>query len=182
MEGTLGEIRMFAGSFAPKNWAFCDGQQLQIKTNNALFLIIGAVYGGDGKNTFYLPDFRGRMPIGQGQGKGLLQRTIGEKGGVETITLTEANMPPHKHGFMVSTLPTATPAVNKTNLAKDSILGDYPAATPVYYKKTTGDALTKMHPDVISTVGDSKPHTNMPPFLGINFIICLIGDFPQKDK
>lgn len=180
MEGTIGEIKMFAGDYAPRGWAMCNGQLLTIDQNNNLYAVLGNTYGGDGKTTFALPDFRGRIPIGSGEGPGLSKRKLGEKGGEETITLTEQNMPPHNHQLMVSSLPPTTPAVNRTNSPKDSLLGDYPATAQIYYKSTASDKLNTMHPDVIATTGASQPHTNMPPFLGIHFIICIAGSYPFK--
>ena len=117
MEGTIAEIRMFAGNFPPKNWAFCQSQILAISQNTALFSLLGTNYGGNGTTTFGLPDFRGRMPVGQGQGPGLSQYVLGELAGSETNTIANANFPAHSHPFSGSvTMPATAVAGNAESL------------------------------------------------------------------
>lgn len=167
-----GEIRMFAGNFAPKNWAFCDGQIMSIVENPALFSILGTTYGGNGITFFALPDLRGRVPIGPRLGPGLSDRGLGETGGAEKVTLNTTQMPAHAHPIQVSS------AVGSTDNA--AAAGVVPArnasATPSYSSAdlTTNGSQT-------SNVGGSQPHENMPPYLGINFIICLNGIHPPRD-
>lgn len=151
----VGEIRMFAGNFPPVGWAFCDGQLVAISENETLFNLIGTTYGGDGQSTFALPDLRGRMPLHQGQGLGLSPRSIGELGGVESVTLTTQQIP--SHGYA------AVSDVQTTNRPGALAEGGYYA---------TGAANG-------AVVGGSQPHENMPPELVVNFIISLFGIFPS---
>jgi microcystin-dependent protein len=167
----IGEIRMFAGNFAPQGWAECAGQLLPIAENDALFTLIGTTYGGDGQETFALPDLRGRIPIHAGQGAGLSTRTLGEVGGVETVTLTTNQLPVHTHPLMgsVDNATQASPANNI--LAQPSTIDLYrPATVPS----------VALSPNAITAVGGSQPHENQQPFLCITFIISLFGVFPTQ--
>ncbi|RBL66028.1 hypothetical protein C3E98_039780, partial [Pseudomonas sp. MWU13-2625] len=139
----LGEIRMFAGNFAPKGWALCDGAVLPVKGNDALFSLIGSTYGGDGRNTFKLPDYRGRTPVGQGRGPGLSSWPLAGTAGVEQITLTAENTPPHIHAFQVSAneaasaLPVAiTPPINSLSFGKFNQISPTYSLTALYSKGT----------------------------------------------
>ena len=161
----VGEVRMFAGNFAPVGWALCQGQQLQISEYETLFQLIGTVYGGDGQSTFALPDLRGRIPIHQGNGF-----ILAETGGAEEITLTVNQIPTHKHTLMASagTGYVASPA------------GALPARHRDY--KTfvnAGPAAQAMHVGTLSPAGGSQPHENRPPYLCVNFIISLFGIYPS---
>ncbi|MEW5848835.1 MAG: tail fiber protein [Myxococcota bacterium] len=167
MEGYLGEIRLFAGNFAPLSWAFCNGQLLSIAEYSALFAILGTTYGGDGESTFALPDLRGRFPLSAGTGSGLTARTQGEAGGVETVTLTQNQVPSHTH------LIAASSAAGTTT----SPAGAYPAAATLYGSA----AETQVGSALLQSVGGSQPHENMPPYLGLNYIICLSGIFPSQN-
>lgn len=168
----IGEIRMFAGTFAPSGWAKCEGQILSIAQNTALFSLLGTTYGGDGQTTFALPDLRGRVPMAPGQGPGLSPRTLGEVTGSETNTLTVAQMPAHNHTVNASTadgdqnVPTSTFPANTKTLDKE-----YAAA----------GANTQMHPSMIGMSGGSQPVNNVQPSLSVTFIIALQGIYPPQN-
>jgi microcystin-dependent protein len=151
----VAEIRLFAGNFAPRGWAFCNGQLLPISQNTALFALLGTSYGGDGRTTFALPDLRGAVPVGAGRGPGLSDRVLGEQGGVPTVTLLRSELP--AHGVPAST------ARATTNRATDAV----PAAGGRY---ATG-AVAQANP---------VPHNNRPPHLGLHYIIALQGIFPPR--
>jgi microcystin-dependent protein len=159
----VGEIRMFAGNFAPAGWMFCEGQSLPISDYQTLYALIGTTYGGDGQSTFALPDLRGRIPLHSGGGF-----TLAETGGAETVTLTVQQIPAHSHALLASTGPGTlnTPA------------GNVPAAsasTTLYIEDVT-DA--NMSTSSVGSVGGSQPHSNFQPYLCIDFIISLFGLFP----
>jgi microcystin-dependent protein len=160
----VGEIRMFAGNFAPAGWMFCEGQLLPISENETLFNLIGTTYGGDGESTFALPDLRGRLPIHQGNGF-----ILAETGGAEEITLTVNQIPSHTHPFLASGDGTTT--LNPGGNA----LGTPPTATP-FFAATPNLNLALQ---AIGSVGGSQPHTNFQPYLCISFIISLFGIFPS---
>lgn len=165
----IGEVRLFAGNFAPQDWAFCDGSILPISQYDTLFALIGTTYGGDGQQTFALPDLRGRVPIHQGAGAGLSNRTLGELAGAESVSLAAAQMPAHTHSLRAST---ATGAAAPTGgvLAANGV--------SVY---GAGAATTPMAPQGISAAaGGSQAHNNMAPFLAVNYIIALFGIFPSQ--
>ena len=160
----VGEIRMFAGNFAPAGWMFCEGQLLPISENETLFQLIGTTYGGDGQNTFALPDLRGRLPIHQGNGF-----TLAEQGGVETVTLTVNQIPAHTHPYLVSTsLGNAGP--------QNAVLSQSNA--PKVYSAVAPAAV--LSPNSVSSDGGSQPHTNFQPYLCVDFIISLFGVFPSQ--
>lgn len=167
----VGEIRMFGGNFAPAGWAMCQGQLLPISENDTLFNLIGTTYGGDGQETFGLPDLQGRIPLHQGQGPGITQTyVIGEKAGVESVTLTTNQLPIHTHGFVASTAPAlgADPTGN--------IIAQPPTINLFF-----GDVATAaLNSQAIQGAGGSQPHENMQPFLVISFIISLFGVFPTQ--
>ena len=167
----VGEIRMFGGNFAPSGWAFCDGALLSIAENDVLFTLIGTTYGGDGQNTFALPDLRGRVPLHQGQGPGLSPRTLGEHTGTETVALAPSQMPAHNHGLNASTSP-ASAAASSTGLVAS-------ASSTKLYGLTPGGA--DMAPQVLPAVGGSQPHNNVAPFQCVSFIISLFGVFPSQN-
>src|SRR4051794_25648378 len=156
----VGEIRMFAGNFAPAGWMFCEGQLLPISENETLFQLIGTTYGGDGQSTFGLPDLRGRLPIHQGNGF-----ILAETGGVEEVTLTVAQIAAHTHPLLASSSIGALPNGQANVLAKTTNIDLY-----------SGDATdTPLAPTAITPVGGSQPHTNFQPYLCVDFIISLFG-------
>jgi microcystin-dependent protein len=161
----LGEIRLFAGSFPPNGWAFCDGQVLAISDNDALFTLIGTAFGGDGQETFALPDLRSRVPIHRGP-----SNTYASAGGVESVTLTVQQLPAHSHPLVGSTAIAGSTSPQNNVLAQDNVAGIDP-----YIQD---DPTANMAATAITPVGGSQPHENMQPFLAINFIISLFGVFP----
>ena len=169
MEPFLGEIRMFAGNFAPQGWAICNGQVLAIAENDALFSLLGTTYGGDGQNTFALPDLRSRVPLHQGQGNGLSNRTLGQAGGEENVTLVVPQLPAHTHAATASSAAgTATsPAGNVWAAGNNTPFSDQPADG-------------QMSAATVQAAGGSQPHDNRLPFLAINFIIALQGIYPSQ--
>lgn len=172
-EPFIAEIRIFAGSFSPRGWAFCNGQLLPIAQNTALFSLTGTTYGGDGRSTFALPDLRGRAPLHAGQGPGLTDRRLGEKGGAATVTLTEAQMPVHGHGDIRAS------SGGPDSASPDGAIwaGDRRSRARVY---SDGAADVHMAPEALETAGGSYPHNNRQPGLGLNFIIALVGLFPSR--
>jgi microcystin-dependent protein len=165
----VGEIRMFAGNFAPAGWMFCAGQLLPISENETLFQLIGTTYGGDGQSTFALPDLRSRVPIHQGTGPGGSTHIIGEMGGVETVTLTTQQIPAHSHPLLVST------AVATNSNPAGSVPGESPSVT-LYLEEAPS---VIMNASAIAPTGGSQPHTNVQPFQCVNFIISQFGIFPS---
>lgn len=161
----VGEIRMFAGNFAPAGWMFCEGQLLPISENETLFQLIGTTYGGDGQSTFALPDLRGRIPIHQGNGF-----ILAENGGAEEVTLTVQQIPAHSHPLLGSADPASARGV------LNGVLGRAPAEA--YASVFTPQALS---PQSISSEGGSQPHTNFQPYLCVDFIISLFGIFPSPN-
>ena len=171
----LGEITLFAGNFAPRGWAFCDGQLLQVNQYSALFSILGTTYGGDGRTTFGLPDLRGRVPVHAGTGPGLSPRRLGEQGGTERHTLSVAELPSHAHVLKGTSdiADTTSPeeAMLSAKVRTKSFNGAVPAPTPDL----------NMHSQSIVASGGSQAHYNMQPFLGVNYIIALTGTFPSRN-
>jgi microcystin-dependent protein len=171
-----GEIRVFAGNFAPRDWHFCDGSTLEINDYYQLYSLLGTAYGGDGVVTFALPDLRGRIPIGQGQGPGLSNRALAEMAGTETVTLTEQQVAAHSHGVVV----TADPA------AASQPGGQLPAAPSndglFYLPPNVGNQVdAKMAPDSIMPAGGGRAHENRMPITAMNFIIALTGIYPSRN-
>jgi microcystin-dependent protein len=160
----VGEIRMFAGNFAPAGWMFCEGQLLPISENETLFQLIGTTYGGDGQSTFALPDLRGRLPIHFGSGF-----TLAETGGVEEVTLTINQIPAHSHALMAST------SAGTQNSPSNNMTASSPSVT-LYTADVTD---SNMAPSAVGTTGGSQPHTNFQPYLCVDFIISLFGIFPS---
>ena len=163
----VGEIRLFAGNFAPAGWMFCEGQLLPISENDTLFTLIGTTYGGDGQSTFALPDLRGRIPLHQGNG---IQ--LAETGGAEEITLTANQIPTHSHPLQATNL-TATQAN-----PGGQVLAQFSQANIFPYLEDTPNV--GLAPTAITTAGASQPHTNFQPYLCINYIISLFGIFPSQ--
>lgn len=171
VEPFLGEIRFVGFNFAPVGWALCNGQLINIRDNTALFALLGTQYGGDGRNTFALPDLQGRVAIGAGNGAGLTPRVNGQEGGQEAVTLTIPQMPKHTHNLKAvsGAADSTTPAAN---LPANS------ATTPVYSTKT---ADTTMRSSIVATTGNNQPHENMQPFTTMTCIIALEGIFPSRN-
>jgi len=168
----VAEIRIFPFNFAPKGWAFCDGQLLPLSQNTALFSLLGTTYGGDGRSTFRLPDMQGNAPMHPGQGPGLSLHDLGETGGVETVTLLQTEIPLHSHGVM------AAPSLvsGDTNIPPGN----------AFAKSSQGNAyvaaanLTQLSPSTITPTGNSQPHNNMMPYLTLSFCIAMQGVFPPR--
>jgi microcystin-dependent protein len=181
MDPFIGEVVLFAGNFAPRGWALCEGQLLAINANQALFSILGTTYGGDGRTSFALPDLRGRMATQQGTGPGLPTVSLGEKGGTPTNTLTVNQLPPHNHGVSGDV---------KLPVSANAVDSDDPAGT---YRGSTGSDSYSSSPSTgeyagalensLSTLntGSGQSVNNMPPFLGLNYIIALVGTFPSRN-
>lgn len=164
----VGEIRMFAGNFAPAGWMFCEGQLLSISENETLFQLIGTTYGGDGESTFALPDLRGRIPVHQGNGF-----ILAETGGAEEVTLTIAQIPAHSHPFLGNDSSGGNTSPAGSVLARN-------ASTDAYTSDTSG-GLVALNTGSILPTGGSQPHTNFQPYLCLNFIISLFGIFPSPN-
>lgn len=163
----IGEIRMFGGNFAPAGWAFCNGQLMPISENDTLFVLIGTTYGGDGQETFALPNLQGRLPMHMGNGGGLTPRTLGESGGVETVTLTTQQIPTHNH------VPLAVSTNGNQSTPQN---GTWAGVTTSIYTSNPPD--TAFSTTLGTNAGGSQPHDNLMPYLAISFIISLFGIFP----
>ena len=173
MDNYLGEIRTVGFNYAPQGWAMCDGQTMPITQNTALFSLIGTYYGGDGRTTFALPRLNGAVVIGQGQGPGLSNRLVGELGGVSAVTLISTEMPSHRHSA------NAVPAAGDNGDPANRVWAEqrYGRGTRKVYS-SAADAT--MHPGALSPAGSTLPHNNMPPYLGMYYIIALRGTFPPR--
>lgn len=169
-EPFLGEIQIFAGNFAPVGWAFCNGQVLPISQNTALFSLLGTTYGGNGQSTFALPDLRGCVPIQPGQGPGLSMRMLGERGGVERVTLGTSQMPSHAH----------TLGASAGNGTSDAAAGNVAARSPAAIPQYAAASDANLSITAIGSAGGSQPHNNMQPYLALSFIIALQGVYPQR--
>lgn len=170
----LGEIRLFAGNFAPRGWALCQGQLMPLQRYTALYAILGTQYGGDGRNTFALPNLQARVPIGQGAGGGLTPRSVGNAGGSSSVTLITTQMPMHNH------VPQASKEADEST-PKDGTWApvvDPDTEDPIPTFAPTPNVY--MSPVALSTAGSDSPHNNVQPYLGLNYIICLEGIFPPK--
>jgi microcystin-dependent protein len=204
MEGTMSEIRLFAGNFAPRTWAFCNGQTLPIATNQALFSLLGTTYGGNGIQTFMLPDLRGRTTVGVGQGPGLSPYVLGEITGSNTATLSLQEMAAHTHATIVTASTsrgTGTATLYGVNNAGGqsqpggNYLGNDTTGNAKPYSHPNPSSLVEMSPDAItytnlnvpaptvsiSMTGGNQPHNNIMPSIALNYIICLQGIFPSRN-
>ena len=180
MEGTISEIRMFAGDFAPKSWAFCAGQLLPINTNQALFSLLGTTYGGNGSTTFALPNLCGRVPVGTGAStRGAQPFQLGQADGTNTVTILSQNMPAHNHRMITNGIYLS--AYSETGEI-DSPAGAYLAALDGLYSHEPADtSLGNVNCNVtVNNAGSSQPLPIQQPYLGINYIICLYGIFPSR--
>ncbi|HUR23841.1 MAG TPA: tail fiber protein [Acidimicrobiales bacterium] len=167
-EPFIAQIMMFGGNFAPRGWALCNGQILPIAQNTPLFSLLGTTYGGNGQTTFALPDLRGRVPVHTGQGPGLSNVVLGQAGGSEAVTLLQTQMPQHGHGV----------AASNSSAGASRPANNFLAAGGSYATATDG---TVMNPGMIQGSGGSLPHENRQPYLGVNFIIALVGIFPSRN-
>lgn len=170
MDPFVAEIRIFPFNFAPKGWAWCDGQLLPLSQNTALFSLLGTTYGGDGRSNFALPDLQGRVPMHPGQGPGLSLHDLGETGGSETVTLLESEIPSHSHALSVAGLNSQSTTPANTSLGRGN---------PVKVYTSTG-SMTPMGANTIATSGGNQPHNNMMPYLTMYFNIALQGVFPPR--
>ena len=171
-EPFVGEIRMFAGNFAPRGWAFCDGQLLAVSQNDALFSLLGTIYGGDGRTTFGLPDLRGRLPMHMGQGPGLSERRQGAKSGAEKVTLTVNQFPAHSHALTGVAQAGSENSPDKGQPAQSTV--------GVYLRNPNPLSVKPLASNTISNTGGSRSHSNLMPFLCVNFIIALVGIYPSR--
>lgn len=176
-EPFIAEIRIFAGNFAPRSWAFCDGQLLPVSQNTALFSLIGTTYGGDGRTTLALPNLQGRTPMHPGRGPGLTSRRLGEKTGTEVVSLSEAQIPNHNHGLEVA------------NEAADSIVdgGAMPGPTKSLARSRGGNLYAETLTNVVdlasesfAATGGGQAHVNIQPYITLNYIIALQGLYPSR--
>lgn len=173
-EPFIAEIRIFAGNFAPRGWAFCDGQLLPVAQNTALFSLIGTTYGGDGRTTTALPNLKGRAPMHPGRGPGLTTRVLGQRLGTETVTLLESQIPSHSHTMRgSSSRGDASITPGKTASLSRSRGGSL-------YQTNTSSSLVNLASQAVADTGGSQAHNNLQPFLAMNFIIALLGLYPSR--
>jgi microcystin-dependent protein len=178
MDGTIAVVTCFAGNFAPRNWAFCNGQLMSIAQNTALFSILGTTYGGNGQTTFALPDLRGRCPNSSGQGPGLSNYSLGEKAGSETITLNTTNLPIHQHTG-ATTFQVQASSDDGTDPTPNA---GFPARfTGAYAASGNTSMLAPGYAATIGNAGGNQPFPIRSPFLAISYIICLFGVFPSRN-
>lgn len=176
-EPLMGVIAIFGCNFAPRGWAFCSGQIVPIAQNTALFSLLGTTYGGNGTSTFAYPDLRGRVPIGQGQGPGLSPYVLGEQSGIENVTILSAEMPAHNHGLRVANTSSnlTAPAANASIANYADLNGDggqtYSAVAPNI----------NLHATTVGIAGGNQPHSNIQPYLAINYCIAIQGVFPARN-
>lgn len=188
MEGTMAEVRLFAGNFAPRTWAYCEGQILPISTYQALFSLLGTMYGGDGRTTFGLPELRGRTVVGEGTGTGLSHYSLGERTGIDDVTLTTAQIPSHTHGVSSNLTGVVHPGCSTEEGTTDDPSGAYPALPPdgeTIYNTNVDGLMANSQLAISGSVqcfpnGGNLSHENRQPYLAVNYIICLQGIFPSR--
>lgn len=176
MDPFLAQIVMFGGNFNPRGWAFCDGQILPINQNDALFSLLGTTYGGDGRTTFALPDLRGRVAMHPGNGSGLRSRRLGEKGGIEDVTLNATQIPPLTGTIQTAPDANLTDTSDGNNFAHEARGGGN--ALDIYTSDTTNKT---MRADIVRINGGGQSHTNIQPFTCVNYIIAIFGTFPSRN-
>lgn len=169
----VAEIRIFPFNFAPRGWAWCDGQLLPLSQNTALFSLLGTTYGGNGKSNFALPDLQGRAPMHPGQGPGLSLHDLGETGGSETVTLLESEIPSHSHGLRASTQPGEDSDPNSSEGLARSVGASL-------YQTATNTNIVPLAPEALAPAGGDAPHNNLQPYLTFYFCIALQGVFPPR--
>jgi len=172
MDPFVAEIRIYPFNFAPKGWAFCDGQLLPLSQNTALFSLLGTTYGGDGKSNFALPNMQGNAPMHPGQGPGLSLHDLGETGGSETVSLLESEIPSHSHSMGAQNVPLGTVQTPTGNVFS------HPASGNLFNK--ANPAVVNMADQTLAPAGGDQPHNNMQPYLTLNFCIALQGVFPPR--
>ncbi|WP_217694743.1 phage tail protein [Algoriphagus marinus] len=180
MEPFIGQIMMFGGNFAPRGWALCHGQLLPIPENEALFSLLGTIYGGDGRTTFGLPDLRGRCAVGMGQGPGLTSRQQGSKLGQEEVTLTVSQMPSHTHQLMANNTDGNTNDPANNTLAKESVIVERSAPAFPVNGYSSNAANVSMNASSVGSSGGNLAHNNMQPSLTMNYVIALVGIYPSR--
>lgn len=173
MDGYYGEIKMFAGNYPPANWVYCQGQLLSVAEHSALYAILGVTYGGDGRSSFGVPDLRGRIPIGSGTGPGLSTRYIGMKGGYERIYLYESQLPSHSHTIKCDTTSGLTKV---SNTPENNLFGKNAQGTSY----GSSESASLMNSDMINATGNNDMFDIIPPYKGINFIMCVEGQWPPR--
>src|SRR3954464_15160773 len=173
MDPFVAEIRIFPFNFAPKGWAWCDGQLLPLSQNTALFSLLGTTYGGDGKSNFALPDLQGRLPMHPGQGPGLSLHDLGETGGSETVSLLESEIPSNSHGLF-ATVENGTQGTLTTGITLATSVGG------ALYQKQVNNNLVNMNDNALAPAGGDQPHNTMQPYLTLNFCIALQGVYPPR--
>ena len=171
-EAMIGEVKMFAGNFAPRGWALCNGQLLPINQNSALFSILGTTYGGDGRTTFALPDLRGRVAVHAGSGSGLIRKQLGQRGGAENVNITVKNLPSHTHAIK------AVAEVGDEGLPNGNLPASNSSANRSYSTLSSNATMNKA---MVDNTGGNLPVNNMQPYLAINYIICLEGTYPSRN-
>jgi microcystin-dependent protein len=174
MDGFIGEIKYFTGTYAPKGWMFCEGQTLQINQFTPLYSLIGTQFGGDGRTNFNLPDFRGRMTIGTGQSTGTSYRHQGETGGTETVQITQLSMPTHIHSVKCDV---ASPPPMQKNTPENNLPGLKSNGTAY---APGASATSQMNQNMVAAEGQSQAHENMPPWTCLHYIICVYGYYPIR--
>jgi microcystin-dependent protein len=177
VDGCIGEVRFFAGNFAPRDWAFCNGQLLAISSYTALFSILGTTYGGDGRSTMGLPDLRGRMPVSPGTGPGLPTVTLGQQFGSHQTQLVANNLPSHTHGFSL----TATSEAGNSADPTGAVLANAGLFDNEFHSAPTAGNEVQMAANTTSAAGAGIPFNNYPPSLGVHAVICLFGVFPSRN-
>ena len=178
MEGYIAELRLFAGNFAPRGWAFCQGQILSIAQNTALFSLLGTTFGGNGQTTFALPDFRGRVAVGTGQGPGLPPVSLGQMAGEPTHTLINTEMPAHNHVINGN----ASGLANNANPSGNSLgIGAVSSGNAPVNMYNNAAPNVQLNAQTCGIAGGSQPHNNMQPYLGMNYIICMEGIYPSRN-
>lgn len=187
----MSEIRIFAGNFAPLQWAFCDGSLMSIAENTALFSLLGTTYGGDGQTTFALPDLRSRIPVGTGQGAGLSNWDLGQVTGVEAVTLTNNNLPSHTHTLTSTLTATYSPQCNSnasggSDEVTGKVYGGVSNSTPMYAAPPANTNMKVSNGTItgnltVSPAGGSVPHSNIQPVIAMNYIICVEGIYPSRN-
>jgi microcystin-dependent protein len=186
MEGYIAEIRMFAGNFAPRAWALCQGQLISIAQNEALFSLVGTTYGGDGQVTFALPDFQGRIGVGTGQGSGLSSYVLGQESGTESVTLLSSNLPAHTHtatlNASTTTATTQGPGPSGSNRVLGRALDSSGSVVPLVYAPAGSPLNSALGAGSVTTApaGGNQPFNTLQPYLGMNFIICVEGIYPSR--
>jgi microcystin-dependent protein len=177
----VGQMMMFAGTFAPAGWALCQGQAIPISENDTLFQLIGTTYGGDGEETFNLPDMSGRIPIHQGTGPGLSNYTIGQSGGVESVTLTTQQIPSHNHIPTTNTGGANSPTPSSSTTLGDQTTSGQPSGGNAFAYLPSGGTQVTMPAATVQNTGGSQPHENIQPILCMTWIISLFGVYPSPN-